>query len=165
MPITVRVPTSYKPKTGANPWVAVGGAACTGSQALPEQVEAGDAGEAHENRVSLGAAAAVMASPPKPAPPPRHPEEVELGSMPVLPLAQPTAVAHVASGNVLGRARGGSLVDEHDVVFAAMAAPAAAPADDSNNPITEIIPRRPSVLCPGRGVPSTRGLRNQSIII
>jgi len=137
-PIKVEVPASYEPKAGANPWADVGGAACTGSQALPEPVEAADAAAAHENRMSLGAAAAVVAPPPKPAPPPRRPQEVELGSMP--PQAQPAAVARAASGNVLGRARSDSLVDEDDVVFAAMPGPA--PAGGMDRPITDIISHR-----------------------
>jgi hypothetical protein len=54
----------------------------------------------------------------------------------------PTAVEPVVSANMLGRARGDSLVGERDVVFAAMSGPAAAPAEATNLPITDFISHR-----------------------
>jgi hypothetical protein len=125
--------------------------ACTGSQAvrsqeLPERVDAADAAEA---RVTDGAAAALRAPPPSAAPPPRPLREVELGSMPVPPQVEAAVAEPVARGTMMGRARGDSLVDERDVVFAAMSGPAAAPAEATNLPITEFIPHRLSGLFSG----------------
>jgi hypothetical protein len=98
-PIKVRVPASYEPKTGANPWAEAGGDACTGPGAVPEPIN----NAVEDARTSLGAAAAMVAPPPKPAPQSRSSDEVELVSMPpartippppgLAPAASPPAVA------------------------------------------------------------------------
>jgi len=84
-PIKVVVPTTYKPKTGANPWAEeTGGAFCTHPrlvqpQPLPDPVLS--VVESHrEHRMPLGAAA--MPPPPaQAAPQPQPPEEAELGEL------------------------------------------------------------------------------------
>jgi hypothetical protein len=61
-PINVRVPASYVPKTGANPWAEAGDAARTEPRAVPQCTWT------RESRlVSAGAAEELMAPPPKPA--------------------------------------------------------------------------------------------------
>jgi hypothetical protein len=80
-PIQVRVPSSYKPKTGANPWSEVGSA---GLQAMRSQAppESGDAAHLSEERSSMGAAAAMKAPPPNAAPlVPGSAHGVELASL------------------------------------------------------------------------------------
>jgi hypothetical protein len=114
--------------------------ACTGSQAVRSQALPEPADAANEARVTDGAAAALRAPPPNAAPPPRPLQEVELVSM-LQAEAQPTVVEPVARGTMLGRARGDSLVEERDVVFAAMSGPAATPAA-ATNPMTDFISRR-----------------------
>ena len=74
MPIQVMVPASYKPKTGANPWLEAGDAACTELQAVCSLQHA-------DSRASLAAVAAMWAPPPNPAPPPRLGDGVELAAM------------------------------------------------------------------------------------
>jgi len=77
-PIKVEVPTSYEPKAGANPWAEADGAACTGSRAGPDAWF-----ERRGSRNSSGAAAAMVAPPPRPAPlPPDSAGAIELTSMP-----------------------------------------------------------------------------------
>jgi len=60
-PIDVRVPKSYKARTGANPWLELSGAVCSGSQAVPSQALPEPVGAAHasEARVTQAAAAAL----------------------------------------------------------------------------------------------------------
>jgi len=93
-PIDSRVPVSYKPKTGANPWapvpVPVGDAACAELRAAHEPVNGAHA----ELRMSLGAAASVLAPPLKPAPPPKQADAVELVPMPpAMPVPPPAELA------------------------------------------------------------------------
>jgi hypothetical protein len=100
MPIELFVPKSYEPKTGANPWAETGRGLRTESLAVPESTNS-TLSAASLARISLGAAAAMMAPPPLPAeislPQPQvlpksvgagassspRPNEIELASLPV----------------------------------------------------------------------------------
>jgi len=76
MPIQVRVPTSYEPKTGANPWTSFGSRSTVtqSSQALPESAET-------QANVSYSRASSLPSE-----------DEVELTSMSTATPAQPVSV-------------------------------------------------------------------------
>jgi len=182
-PIDTKVPASYKPKTGANPWpeaddVASGsrarvrgrargnslveddsacwlvmsesslaahkagdtraggenlfadaGGAVSGPRAVPQPVDAANASAAHENRMSEGAAAAMVAPPVRPAPPPRPADSSELVSLP--PPTSGLVAAAPTNATQLNSTSGEQPV--------AVAPP---PADSANVPFTDYLSHR-----------------------
>jgi len=134
-PQKVMVPSSYEPKTGANPWddesiharsssvtieaddhfnsrgsiVLEDGA--TFLQVVPSRRDSSDPfdeesfaegenfaeGRFEHSRMSVGAAAAMLGPPPKPAPPPKRADAIELGSMPPAMAIPPPPSAELVS--------------------------------------------------------------------